>query len=90
MQQCVDSLWVWVFYRIGGMRGMMSTIGGVDDVTTRVIQAWQGCEDPGLLHTRRDDERRQLVRSTTRWGLKPSEPRGRAGKQKDATRELSA
>jgi hypothetical protein len=72
------------------MRGTTSTTEGVDGVTTRVIQVWRGCEDPGLLHTRRDDERRQPVRSTTRWGLKPSEPRGRAGKQEVAMRELSA
>jgi hypothetical protein len=87
-QQCVDSLWVWVFYRIGGMRGTTSTTGGVYCVATGVIQARQGCVDSGLLHTRSDDEGRQPVRSTIRWGLKASEPRGRGGEQEtpvDAT-----
>jgi hypothetical protein len=30
-------------------------------------------------HTRRGDEQRQPTKLTTRWGLRPSEVRGRAG-----------
>ena len=70
------------FYRIGGMRGTTSTTRGVDGVVTGVIQARRGWTDLGLLHTRRDDERRQPVRSTIRWELKPSEPRGRLTSRK--------
>jgi hypothetical protein len=50
----------------------------------RCRQQDRDCTDPGLLHARRDDERRQSARSTTRWGLRSSEPRGRAGEQKAA------
>jgi hypothetical protein len=72
------------FYRIGGMRGTTSTTRGVDGVATEVIQARRCWADLGLLHTRRDDERRQPVRSTTRRELKPSKSRGRADKQEVA------
>jgi hypothetical protein len=53
----------------------------------RCRQQDRSCTDLGLLQAQRDDERRQSARSTTRWGLRPSEPRGRASEQ-EAAREI--